>query len=447
MKHIAILSILLTVAATAALAEEPAPKLNKYQNEGSWLTWPTMTGDWGGLRTDLSEHGFDFEASFTQTYAGVVRGGTKTAGRYGGVLDMKMTLDTGKAGLWKGGSLIVRSQTQFGEFGFGDSGQALPYNTNGLYPYPGKSKMAVTDFNYTQFVAPWLAFVGGKIALSDYIANHFQGGRGSDQFMNLALNQNPVAIWTTPLSTLGFGALILLPDLWKREGVNISLMYAALNSTEQSTLMPFKDSFNEGVTSAWLVNVPTNFFDLPGNQQFIFLYTSEDKNLLSQDPRWLIGRALGLTTAPPKEAEDSSAFLYSFTQYLWVKPGSKRESAGVAANTPQLQGIGLFGNFGWGDPDTNPVNEFYAIGLSGRGLIPTRDNDTCGAAFFYSKLSPKLGPVIGRNTRDPYGVEVYYNVEVTPWFHITGDLQILESPNLGQQRTAIVAGLRAKIEF
>ena len=413
---------------------------------GDLWTRPKLTGDWGGWRKEFMDKGVRFDIDLTQTYMGVISGGRNTQGRYGGLLDMKIQLDTGKAGLWPGGLLNVRAQSQFGEFGAGDSGQLLPYNTNGLFPFPGKSRTALTSFYHTQFVAPWLAFVGGKVDLTDFLSNHFQGGRGSDQFMNTALNANPAALVTCPLAGLGFGALVVLPDIWKREGVNITTMYAAVNPTEQSTLMPFNDSFEEGVLSAWLTNIPTNFFDLPGNQQFVFLYSSRNTTALSQDRIWLMQRVLGLTNAPPKEEDSSSAFLYSFTQYLWVKPGSKRESTGVVANTPLLQGIGIYGNFGCADPKTNPVEEFYAIGLSGRGLVPRRENDTVGAGFFYTRLSDELGPIIRRNTRDPYGVEVYYNVEITPWMHVTADLQILE-PALKNDDTAVVAGVRMKLSF
>jgi porin len=51
-------------------------------------------------------------------------------------------------------------------------------------------------------------------------------------------------------------------------------------------------------------------------------------------------------------------------------------------------------------------------------------------------------------------VELFYNIEVTPWFHLTPDLQIIDSgfggiPDLGLQEpdTAVVVGLRGKIDF
>jgi porin len=54
------------------------------------------------------------------------------------------------------------------------------------------------------------------------------------------------------------------------------------------------------------------------------------------------------------------------------------------------------------------------------------------------------------------GVELFYNVAVTPWLHVTPDLQFVDSardkaPLIGPDRkaigTAVVAGLRIKIDF
>ena len=47
---------------------------------------------------------------------------------------------------------------------------------------------------------------------------------------------------------------------------------------------------------------------------------------------------------------------------------------------------------------------------------------------------------------DFQGGEIYYNAQITPWFHLTADLQVVE-PALGANDTAVVAGMRAKLEF
>ena len=43
-------------------------------------------------------------------------------------------------------------------------------------------------------------------------------------------------------------------------------------------------------------------------------------------------------------------------------------------------------------------------------------------------------------------MELFYNVGVTPWFHVTTDLQVI-TPILERAETSLVLGLRAKIDF
>ena len=48
--------------------------------------------------------------------------------------------------------------------------------------------------------------------------------------------------------------------------------------------------------------------------------------------------------------------------------------------------------------------------------------------------------------RDERGLELFYNVGVTLWLHITPDLQVI-TPTLGRADTSVVLGLRMKIDF
>lgn len=43
--------------------------------------------------------------------------------------------------------------------------------------------------------------------------------------------------------------------------------------------------------------------------------------------------------------------------------------------------------------------------------------------------------------RDLWGVELYYNADVTPWFRLTGDLQVVR-PGIRANDSAVVLGLR-----
>ena len=90
--------------------------------------------------------------------------------------------------------------------------------------------------------------------------------------------------------------------------------------------------------------------------------------------------------------------------------------------------------------------EFYSIGLGGKGLVPGRDNDSFGVGYYYLAISDKLPRVIERRTQDEQGVELYYNIAITPWLHITPDLQVIE-PASDRVDTTVVAGVRMKIDF
>jgi porin len=48
--------------------------------------------------------------------------------------------------------------------------------------------------------------------------------------------------------------------------------------------------------------------------------------------------------------------------------------------------------------------------------------------------------------RDEQGVELYYNIAVTPWFQISPDLQVI-IPFRDRANTAILFGLRANVDF
>jgi porin len=71
-----------------------------------------------------------------------------------------------------------------------------------------------------------------------------------------------------------------------------------------------------------------------------------------------------------------------------------------------------------------------------------------GVGYFYSGLSGDLKDLFPRLTplEDVQGVELYYNAAITPWFHLTTDVQVIE-PASSERDTALVLGLRGKVDF
>ena len=48
--------------------------------------------------------------------------------------------------------------------------------------------------------------------------------------------------------------------------------------------------------------------------------------------------------------------------------------------------------------------------------------------------------------RDEHGIEMYYNVAITPWCQLTPDLQVI-TPFRDRAETALLLGVRANVEF
>ncbi len=119
----------------------------------------------------------------------------------------------------------------------------------------------------------------------------------------------------------------------------------------------------------------------------------------------------------------------------------------VSPDNPQRQ-WGVFGNLGIADTNPNPINWFASAGISGASPFAARAADTFGIGYFYLGVSEplkNLAPIL-LPLRDEQGVELYYNMQATPWCQITPDLQVI-APFRDRAETSLVFGLRAKIDF
>lgn len=399
-----------------------------------------LTGDWDGDRTKLAQNGITVDVDMIQTFQGVTRGGTRSHWKYGGSLDYNLKLDFQKMGLWPGAFVDIFAETQFGESINGDTGAIAAANYDALFPLPDEHKTTLTQVTFTQFLSETVGLYFGKLCTIDGDSTPLSGGRGKENFMNMNLVFNPVSARTIPYSTLGGGLIFFLPNADGREPGVISV--SVLGSNGEPDQAPW-DDFEDGETYAIESYFPTYFFGMPGNQTFGATYGTKDYVLLSQDRRLIIDWILG-NPATPQTDSGSWSFHYNFHQFLFTEPQD------------ESQGFGVFGRYGIADDKSSLVESFYSIGVGGKGVFDGRDNDTFGIGYFYSKTSSKLtdtvssipiiGPGLARDIGDGEGIEIFYNLEVNPWLHITPDFQIIEPANK-RVDTAYVAGVRMKIDF
>ena len=385
-----------------------------------------LFGDWAGARPCLAQHGIVADLQLTQFYQGVSSGGAAQNFAYGGKLDYQFTFLGEPLGLNKGFTTLLHAETRFGQDSNAAAGALAFPNTNMLYPFPGENQTAITGLLMMQALNERFALAAGKINFLDLWAMLYpDSGRGVDGFMNISLIAFPTFFRTTNLSILGAGALTM-KDKQIQGGV---FVYDTHNS---STTSGFDNLFDEGAVVLGLWRFFTNHGGLPGSHAFIGNWSSRTYTSLDR-LNWTVLPGQGLQ---PGEETGSWGLAYVWDQKLWVDRCNKNRTLGFMTQLTLADG--------------NP--NFYRwsanAALQAQGLIHCREFDTMGVGYFYDALSSDfkqlVAPVIA--LEDVHGCELYYNVQITPWFHLTADIQVIQNEIVADD-PAIVFGLRANAKL
>ena len=427
-KNALFLLILLLAISTTSFAQEEGDSLWPVPDyTGDIWERPALTGDWGGARTDMANKGVTFSVNNVTTYQSVIDGGSDEDDSIGGSLDYELHVDFQKMGLWPGAFVRLYGETQYGDFINSKTGAALAANLDGLLPLVDEDTTTLTGAVFYQFLSERFALFLGKVDTLDGDLNEFAHGRGNDQFMNQNLVFNPVTLRTTPVSAFGGGAIVILP------GENNILSIAVLDPSGQPDDWDLGDAFDDGTLISAETRLEVNPFGLKGHQLFAGTYSTKNYTAIDQNLRLLLLNLVTTGGLVLAEEDNSWSFYYNFDQYVYTEEGDPE------------QGVGFFGRFGIADDRTSPIDQFFSIGVGGKGIIPGRDKDTFGVGYFHVGLSDEL-PNVFDLLDDGQGAEFFYNVEVTPWLHVTPDFQIIDS-GLETNDTAYVVGVRVKLEL
>ena len=111
-----------------------------------WSHGNHLTGEWGGARTWLDEHGITFDIVYAaEVFANAAQ---QTAGQnatFTGHLDVALTIETEDLGLWPGGKFYVLGQTNHGQ-GINE----LVGSTSEISNIEGKPYIQLGEFFYEQ---------------------------------------------------------------------------------------------------------------------------------------------------------------------------------------------------------------------------------------------------------------------------------------------------------
>jgi porin len=388
---------------------------------------PQLTDNWGGGRDWFAAHGVTIDANGVYTLQSVVDGGANSGDQTGNLFsgDLSFKLDTSKADWWPGGFLSARIEGRAGDSVLRRAGATSPVNNDALFPLvPGKlgdDTWALTELVAMQFLSERFGLLAGLINTTAGDANPVAGSLiSNDHFLNTGFLYSPVESAVIPTVTPG-GGLIFLPTK------DILGTLTVVGSTETAGENPFDDYDGTTFSSEWTFKY--QLAQLPGGMTIGGLYSiNQSRAPLTENPRILISDVVAGNSI--KTDKDSWAVYWNGFQYL---------------QGDEKRGWGVFGRFGFSDGDPNSIAWSMASGIGGVGLLPSREKDRWGVGVYHLQYTDK-GVIDAVGIDDETGGEIFYNIELTPWMHVTLDAQVADSAIPGVD-TAFVLGTRVAVRF
>jgi porin len=409
--------------------QPPSTAASSPEPENIW-TREELTGDWAGMRKKWEEHGVRFELSWTNFFQGVASGGLEPGFAYGGKLTGEMTLDTTKLGWWKNGQFQVKVDNRYGDSASEFTGSLFPVNTGLFVPKESGTATSVTAFNYTHIFP--LSKPGDMVLLSlgrfdtlDLVVEPLIGASGINKFMNVNHVAPPHEGRNVPLVTWGWTMA------WVRKGEPFFTV-AFLDSGDSSTTTGLSRLFEQGVTMMPAIILPTHFGGKAGHQGIRASWSNQTVTPFDQ----LRALILPLPDRPVQRKSGSWSVTYSFDQYFHEIPGFPRK------------GWGLFGQVGFADRRTNPIQTFIQIGIGGNSPFKKRPRDLFGIAYSFNSISGDLKDAVDPlvRLRNEHEFEAFYNFALAPWMYISPDFQVMR-PARPRAEFAFVPGARLKFVF
>jgi porin len=397
---------------------------------------PWLLGDWDGARTRLRGAGVDFQLGYVGEIAGNATGGLRRQAAYADQWAVGATLDLGRLGVVKDGTVQVTFTDRNGSNLSDDAGLGTLQEVQEIY---GRGQTArLTRFWYNQKFADGLVeWKIGRMPFSEDFAAFscdfqnltFCGAPAGNILTNYIYNW-PISQWATRLklnlANVGYFQFAAFDQNPKYLGM-------------QQALLPVFFAGSTGVLIpaefAWL----PRFGDLQGSYKFGGWYDTS----LAADAITTVNRgpALGQTSG-------------RYGVYVnFLQPVTHTGPAGG-----HVGGLALFLNATVADRRTAVIDAQFAGGMIYTGPFAARPNDDIGLAVGMthvnsrvawietSQYSAGLGPPPARSSE--YAVEAYYTWRPRGGLEIRPNIQcVIGAGGVAQVNTALVFGLKTVANF
>jgi porin len=409
---------------------------------GKWFDWQTMTGDWGGLRTQLQNDGIDIVGHYVGEAAGNPVGGVEQGGAYADEFGLGADISSKLFG-WNGGTVHALITERAGSDLSKDKiGNILTVQEI----YGDGQTVRITQLSYEQKLFDGVVDLeAGKINTENNFAtsSKYFGSSLYCNFQSNAICGTPIAAPINsngyvayPAAALGGRAQVnLTPHVYLDSGayeVNPSL-FAAKNGFKLGT------SGAQGVFTTVEVGTTPNIMGMQGNYRVGGYYdNSSNRAVVGQATRFLPPNSPVLGMLPSADVAGRNGF--------WVLADQQ-----VQADGPKT-GTVLFTALEYGDHDTALVTWFGEAGVLRHGTFPGRDGDSIALGFAVAAINNQLLEFERAHnvpgTAQEFVTELNYGVAAAPWWVVRPGVQYVWHPSgEDERRNALVLMLKTSVTF
>lgn len=399
-------------------------------------TRDTLTGEWCGLRPDLEKHGIDIDLRLSQYFQGVSSGGAGTGFEYGGTMDYRLNVDAEKLFGAKGLSFNMHARTRYGNDINSRAGALILPNAGMMMPAPG-------DYNGTNitgatatYMFPFFAEREGVITLGmldviDTLTGFFPNiSYGQEGFSNVnVLASNMPWFGAVQGLSLWGGMMVTIHPKYKIPESGFMFTGTVNESTSWGSV---QNAFDDGV---WLAGFHRFIWEVDDNMGYFMVFAgTSTKSQASNDPNDFIEiPGQGIVSTDQEKPWDIALYFYQDIWKSTINPDRKANvffGGTIGPDNPQFAQWNVFGNI-----------EVF-------GLMDCRPHDRMGVGGWFNGLSSNFKDLVSDEVKlgNTWGVELYYNYELTPWSHMKFDLQLAQNQNRDDD-FAIIPGVSMVIDF
>jgi porin len=402
--------------------------------EDTFWNRDTLTGDWGGLRSELANKGFKITPIYTGEIFGNT-GGAKQGAISDGLFNLALDVDLERVtGFWKDAT----------------------FHANALYIYgPSLSEQYVGDFSNTSNIAGYnsvrlqelwveqglwdkrISIRAGVLAAdtefftSDSACLFLNGTFGAFTLIGSNFSNAPVypvaspgvRFNIAPTSNFYFKAAVF--------GMNSTLDPAANNKNGTRFDIEASDGAMFIFELGYLVN------QSPGDKGLNGTYKLGSIIQHGNYTTWQSQAADALGTGSLSPHGTNYAVYAVADQQIYVRGG---------------QAVSAFARGGFAPSRYSFVDRYFDAGLNFTGFVPGRASDVAGIAVAYSSVSGDFSDaeVLQGNPKSTGEtvIEATYKVNIAPWWSVQPDVQYIVNPSGVQgSENAFVVGLRTTVAF